>query len=792
MTFTLASLFCVLSAFPLLAQHPLTLLGTVSESGGRQPLSGVHLMVLPNQIGLVTNASGQYSITLQSKDSLTLVFSHVGYKTVTITTVPAAGKQIDVELTPGTTLAEVSVKSRLAGPKESDSPQLGRIEVPMAQLSKIPALLGEKDVLKVIQLLPGVQKASEGNAGVYVRGGGPDQNLITVDEAVVYNPSHLLGFFSVFNGDALNRVELTKGGFPARYGGRLSSVIEMGMKEGDKNGFHGTGSIGLIASRLTLEGPLQKGRSSFLVAARQCYLGLLTQMVAPAPESGIPSRSGFGDYNAKFSFELGPRDQLTIGGYTGSDQFQTQRLSGDHTLEAGLNWGNTTGTLRWNHRFNRRVSAHTSLIYSQYRMQVANEEVLNTASSGQAGMAFWLSYRSGIRDFSFKHDLNVYAGLAHQFRVGVQVTTHRFTPSAVVAASSETGSPLLDSRQHINVVESGVYAEDFWQPTERWRINGGLRISHFLHENGQYIRPEPRLSVAYKFPANWTVKGAYAQMNQYVHMLSSSGIGLPADLWVPVTDRVKPQQSEQWALGLAKDFKSDVALTVEGYYKTMTDNITYREGASFLLVDPSATGGKTRWEDNVTAGRGWSYGAEVMLQKKTGRLSGWMGYTLSWTQWQFAGLNDGRKFFPRYDRRHDFSLVGVYELSRRITVSGTWVYGTGQALTIPMSRYSVSANNPAPNSNPFTDTHNVKDYGERNSFRAEAYHRMDFGLQYHVRRKNREGIWEVSVYNAYNRRNPFYYSLEGKVETDGKPSKSVLYRYSLFPVIPTVSYTFKF
>ncbi|GAB3915995.1 TonB-dependent receptor [Larkinella terrae] len=784
----------VLATLSVTAQTLVNVSGAVWKTGDRQPLSGVHVYVPGHQTGAVTNEAGFYTLTARAKDSLTIVFSYVGYEAVTRTIFPVNNQTVDIYMTPGQTLTEVSIKSQSSRQKDSDNAQLSRVEIPIAQLNKIPALLGEKDVLKVIQLLPGVQKGSEGNAGIYVRGGGPDQNLITVDEAVVYNPSHLLGFFSVFNGDALKSVELTKGGFPARYGGRLSSVIEMGMKEGDKNHLHGTGSLGLIASRFTLEGPLKKGGASFLVSARQCYLGLLTQLVSPGPESGIPSRSGFSDYNAKLSFNLGPRNQLYLSGYTGADQLTSQRTANGRALESGLGWGNSTGTLHWTHRFSNRVSGHTAAVFSQYRMRVSNEDVFTTTGSNNP--VFRLDYLSSIRDFTLKHDLDVYAGSKHQLRFGFQVTAHRFTPSAVVSAvsASET-SNLSTVAEPVNVLESGAYAEDFWQPTSRWRIQAGLRLSHFYHKNAQYLRPEPRLAVAYKLPADWTLKGAYAQMNQYVHMLSSTGIGLPTDLWVPTTDRVKPQQSEQFAFGVVKDVNADIALTVEGYHKSMTNNISYKEGASFLLPASITTNEKSRWEDNVTAGKGWSYGAEVMLQKKTGRFSGWLGYTLSWTQWQFADLNGGRKFFPRYDRRHDFSIVGIYELSQRITLSGTWVYGTGQALTVPLSRYSVSANNldhSNPTASPFTDTRNVKDYGDKNSFRAEPYHRLDLNLQYHVRRKSRESIWELSVYNAYNRQNPFYYSLEGKVETANKPSKSVLYRYSLFPVVPTVSYTFKF
>ncbi|WP_265992465.1 TonB-dependent receptor [Larkinella insperata] len=776
------------------AQTSVLFSGLVKETTTNEPLQGVHVYVPDHHLGTVTNETGSYTLSLPTRDSLTITFSFVGYQPLTRTIFPAHCQTLDIFLTPGQQLAEVAVKAH-AAPKASDQAQMSRIDVPLEQLNKIPALMGEKDVLKLLQLMPGVQKGSEGNAGVYVRGGGPDQNLITLDEAVVYNPSHLLGFFSVFNGDALQGAELTKGGFPARYGGRLSSVIEMGLKAGDRQALHGTGSIGVIASRLTLEGPLQQGKSSFVVSARQCYLGALTGLVAKGRESGVPSRLGFGDYNAKLSFELGARDQLYVSGYTSADQFKSQQMYDKQVLDAGLNWGNTTGTLRWSHRFSNRASAHAALIFSQYRMQVVSEETVKAEGQNPSGVVLRLEYLSNIRDFTFKQDWDLQAGLNHQFRLGVQATSHQFTPSAVVTAEAKTATLARTSGQQIRVVESGVYAEDYWQPTDRWRINAGLRLSYFFHPKAQYLRPEPRLSVGYKLPGHWTIKGAYAQMNQYVHMLSSTGVGLPTDLWVPTTDRVKPQQSEQVALGLVKDFDSDLALTVEGYHKTMKNNISYREGATFLVTDMTATGQKARWEDNVTAGRGWSYGGEVMLQKKTGRLSGWIGYTLSWTQWQFADLNGGRRFFPRYDRRHDLSVVGVYELSKRISLSGTWVYGTGQALTVPLSRYYASANNPdhtTPNTNPFIDTHNVKDYGAKNSFRAEPYHRMDLSLQFHTRKKAWESSWELSVYNAYNRRNPFYYSLEGKGGSEGIASKTVLYRYSLFPVVPTVSYSFRF
>ncbi|WP_128546448.1 TonB-dependent receptor [Larkinella soli] len=771
-------IFC---AFNGLAQPVTSLSGFVRENDSRRPLHGVNIYLPDYRIGTTTDASGYYTLTAPVSDTLKVAYSFVGFQTIYRTLSFHRSASQDVFLTPGQDLNEVAVRLNRSG--ETQTPQLSRLSVPITQIRQLPALLGEKDVLKVLQLLPGVQKAAEGTTGIYVRGGGPDQNLITLDEAVVYNPNHLLGFFSVFNGDALRNVSLTKGGFPARYGGRLSSVIEMDMKEGDNQKLHGTGSAGLIASRFTLEGPLQKGRASFLVSARQCYLGLLTRMFASDGSGSLPTQSAFSDYNAKLAFDLGPRDRLTVSGFMGTDAFQGRREYNDHNLRAGLDWSNATGSLRWSHRFSDRLSSATSLLFSRYQLTVSNQE-----TAPGSDQVYRLAYVSGIRDFSIKHDLDFQAGTSHQLKFGLLATTHRFTPSAVVSSENRKYQP--DSYERTDVLETGIYAEDLWQPTRHLRINGGIRLSYFQYETTRYARPEPRLSVAWELPAAWSVKAAYARMNQYVHMLSNTGVGLPTDLWVPTTDRVRPQQSEQFSFGLAKDFSPGMALTVEAYHKTMTNNLSYREGASFLLPQNSPTGEKPRWEDNVTAGKGWSYGAEVLLQKKKGQLSGWIGYTLSWTQWQFAELNGGRPFFPRYDRRHDFSLVGIYELSSKVRLSGTWVYGTGQALTLPLARYALNPNQPQTGG--LGNNQIVKDYGEKNSFRGEAFHRMDLSLQYHTRKRSHERTWELSVYNAYNRRNPFYYSLESKVEQADKPSRTVLYRYSLFPVVPTLSYSFSF
>ncbi|MEZ0607622.1 TonB-dependent receptor domain-containing protein [Fibrella sp. WM1] len=793
-----------------------TISGYVREAGSQEALIGVNVYQSGDQTdrlrpGTTTNTYGFYSLTVPAQDSLQLTYSMVGYAVAQQRIGAQKSQTINVLLVAGKQLSEVVVRSSRADEKVSETAQMSQIDLPIAQIKKVPALLGEKDVLKVLQLMPGVQKGSEGQSGLYVRGGGPDQNLIVLDDAVVYNASHLFGFFSVFNGDALKSVELTKGGFPARYGGRLSSVIDLNMKDGNKEKLHGEGGIGLIASRLTLEGPLTRkksgpGSTSFLLSGRRTYLDVIAAPLIAAESDGRNTAGYyFYDLNAKINTELGPKDKLYLSGYFGRDKFYATDKSADdrYSSDNGLAWGNATGTLRWNHLFSDKVFGNASLIYSNYDFSIRASEKDSYESQPRD---FSLRYTSGIRDVGLKYDLDFYPNPQHSLRAGVQATAHRFTPSAVVVNNSLIDETRLEVDQ-INVTEAGIYAEDTWKPNAHWRVNGGLRLSAFVHDAATYVRPEPRLSAAYMIKPNLSVKASYALMNQYVHLLSNTGIGLPTDLWVPTTDRVKPQQSQQWAVGIAKDLpKSGLALTVEGYYKRMDNIINYKEGASFLLIEDPSSARQVRWEDNVTAGQGWSYGLEVLLQKKVGRFSGWIGYTWSRTEWQFAELNGGKPFFPRYDRRHDASVVGIYELSPRITLSGTWVYGTGQALTLPSAKFIAYEpgstvelgyfSNGIFTGNrliPYKNGQTVSDFGQKNSFRAEPYHRFDVSVQFHKKmRKGHERTWEFSAYNAYNRRNPFFYDLGSTVPTPNGQTQTVLKRYSVFPIVPSVTYAFKF
>jgi hypothetical protein len=767
-----------------------TISGYVREAVSGEFLTGVNIYLPATRNGTVTNAYGFYSLTLNASDSTEIVFSYVGFMPVKIWMKPQNDVELNIDLKPSVMLNEVTVQGNTTE-KQSESVKMSTMKLQVEQVRNIPLLMGEKDVLKVLQLLPGVQKGMEGSSGFYVRGGGPDQNLIILDDAIVYNASHLFGFFSLFNGDALKSVELTKGGFPARYGGRLSSVLDMNMKEGNKEEWHGEGGIGLVSSRMTVEGPLKKNKSSLLLSGRRTYADLIMKPILKAMDQ---ENTGyyFYDFNAKVNYDFGRKNKLFLSGYFGKDKFYIKNDRGDDVKEnAGFLWKNATGTLRWNHLFNSRLFSNTSLVYSNYTFSVFDRYIYEPEQKD-----YYASYNSGITDYTLKHDLDFIPSTNHMLKAGAIMISHRFKPYAFVEVDK---LHFIDTRnsKSTNGLESGVYAEDTWHPVEKLKINGGFRISNFMATSKSYSFFEPRLAAAYRLADNFAVKGSYSQMNQFIHLISNTGISLPTDLWVPTTDRIKPQNSRQIVAGLVMDGigKPSLTASVEGYYKTMKNVLGYKEGATFLsLGDPESSSG-VNWEDNVTEGKAWSYGIEFLLEKKTGKLTGWIGYTLAWTQMQFDSLNFGRKFYARYDRRHDVSIVAVYRISNRITISGTWVYGTGNAVTLPVSEYMAPyhlrpRNAADPRMGVPIPEILVDDISEKNNFRMGAYHRLDAGIQLHKKKKHWERTWEFSVYNAYNRQNPFYYYQEvvsEKSELYGK-----LRQVSLFPVIPSFSYSIKF
>lgn len=769
---TFCALFIISSST---GQQKKVLQGYVKEKNTGEVLPGASVVI--GSANHITNNYGFFSVQVYERDTLKLTVTHTGYfpAEITINVSSRSSNILTIELSPADVLlSEVTISKKQN--KVSNEIQMSKVQISPQQIRDIPALLGEKDVLKALQLFPGVQKPREGSAALYVRGGGEDQNLIILDEAPVYNVYHLFGFFSVFNNDALSNVELIKGGFPARYGGRLSSVLDIQMRDGSKDKIKGTYGVGIISSNFTIEGPLKKEKSSFLFSGRRTYADIF---LIPLTGQSV----NFYDVNGKVNFELNPQNKIFFSMYAGRDGFSRKEKTGTGKENQGFNWGNQTATFRWNHIFKNGVFLNTSLIYSNYHFSVFDEATRNTKK-------YFLQYKSSIKDIGLKSNLDFSLGKNNRLKGGLLLTRHLFNPNAMVFTDEQIDS-VKKERNNIETFEGAAFIEDVISVGSHLSMNAGVRFSSFYTKEKFYNGLEPRLSVLYKINNDLSLKGSFANMNQYIHLLSNSGIGLPTDLWVPATNLVKPQQSTQYAFGMAKDFKNENSLTIEGYYKDMQNIIAYKNGADFLLLSTDNNNGQelrpVDWENNVTSGRGWSYGAEILFKKNQGRLTGWVGYTLSWTLNQFDSLNNGKKFYARYDRRHDISIVGIYKIKENKTLSVNWVFGTGNALNVPLYEFSGGLYNPSGTGLAYQFA--VNDYGERNSFRGAVYHRLDISMQFHKnKKKNRRRTWEVGLYNAYNRANPFYYYTN---RTDGSDTRK-LYYTALFPVIPSIKYQLKF
>lgn len=784
-------IICLFSVQHILAQtEKFTLSGFVKDNAGKELLIGASIAVPKYNVGTVSNNFGFYSLKLP-KDTIEVIISYIGFKPKAYKLYVKENTVLNINLIENADLQEVVITGEESFKKLAEQTRMSVIEIPIQQIKDIPALLGEKDVLKVIQLLPGVQKGNEGNSGIYVRGGGPDQNLILLDDAIVYNAYHLFGFFSLFNGDALKNVELTKGGFPARYGGRLSSVIDMRMKEGNKDKIKGEAGIGLIASKFLLEGPIVKNKSSFLISGRRTYIDFLIKPFVPADNNG---GYYFYDLNAKANYEFNNNNRLFLSGYFGRDKFYFGYNAGaTNKTDGGLGWGNATASLRYNHLYNQQLFSNTSLIFSNYKFGIYQNTTFN-------GSKFALNFSSGITDLTIKHDIDYRPNNKHYIKGGIQIINHRFKPSALVLKDDFSGQT-QNNQVTVSSFENALYVEDDIIISKRLRVNPGLRASNFMVKGSNYFFLEPRLSTNYVLNNNYAVKASYAKMNQFVHLLTNTGAGLPTDLWVPSSSNIKPQNSWQAAAGVTKDFdKQHLNISIEGYYKESNNIISYKEGASFLNVNDDYNRAEAyNWEQNITAGKGWSYGLEFLVQRKTGKISGWIGYTLSWTQLQFDELNFGRKFWARYDRRHDLSIVGIYEIKKAVegknglTFSATWVYGTGNAITLPVSEFIAPTHQPGspPGWSDIFSGNYVSQYTDRNQFRMAPYHRMDMGLQVIKKNPNTIRTWEFSVYNLYNRYNPYFYYIgfEDNFVTAGN---RVLKQVSLFPILPSISYNLKF
>ena len=784
----LRTLFLILitccAALMGLAQDKFTLNGYIRDSVSGESLIGANLSIRSEGKGVSSNQYGFYSITLKN-GSYQIAASFVGYQPKVWTIELNENKSFNVLLAPNANaINNVTVVSRRRD-NQVKTAQMGKFELNINAAKAIPAFMGEVDIMKTLQLMPGVRNAGEGNAGFYVRGGGADQNLILLDDAVVYNTGHLFGFFSIFNSDAVKNVSLIKGGMPAQYGGRLSSVVDVAMKEGNSNKTQVDLGIGLIASRFSIQGPIKKNKASYMISARRTYADALAKPLIKKTSDYYGSGYYFYDLNAKVNYEISEKDHLYLSGYFGRDKFNFNNAK--RSFKTEIPWGNSTATLRWNHIFNKKLFSNTTLVYNDYQFALNGKQ-----------NDFNINLSSGIRDLNAKTDFDYYLSPEHKIKFGAQYTFHTFLPNVLSGnQDSVVFTPQNATKKFAN--EYGIYIQDDWEINNKLKLNIGLRYSQFqqvgrythyirdgngnkmdsvVYGKGQSVQSyggfEPRATFRYTLNDNASLKAAITNNLQYIHLVTNAGTTLPTDLWVPSTLRVKPQLSWQYALGYFQNLKDGMFETsVEAYYKTMENQIEYREGYTPSLKDP---------EEEFVFGKGWSYGAEFFINKVKGRLTGWVGYTLSWTWRQFKELNDGLKYPSRNDRRHDLSVVANYELNQKWKLSSVFVYGTGAAISVPERFYLVGGVL-------------TQEYSRINAYRMAAYHRIDIAATYTPKRKENSKFnsnWVFSIYNIYSRQNPYfiYYDQEGSAATgDLKVSAK---QVSLFPIIPSVTWNLKF
>ena len=787
----------VLGSISLLKAQNYTISGVIEDKANGEKLYGANIYNTSSFEGSVSNNYGFYSLK-QNAGKVSIKYSFVGFQDVVLVFNLQKDTLINIELSQLIDLQEVevisnSIESRL------ESSQMSVEELPMKTIKKLPVFFGEVDIMKTIQLLPGVQSGSEGTSGLYVRGGGPDQNLILLDGVPVYNANHLFGFFSVFNADAINSVTLVKGGFPARYGGRLSSVLDIRMKEGNSKEFHGEGSIGLIASKITLEGPIIKDKSSFIISARRTYIDILAKpfmYLSNKMNGNSGTFSGgyyFYDLNGKINYKFSDKSRLYFSIYHGNDKaYSKSKYEYDDIKSSSkfkLRWGNITTSLRWNYIFSKNLFANTRVSYSRYNFLVGEDYQLEM-NNGNENYDF--TYFSGIDDIAISSDFDYIPLANHYIRFGVSNIYHIFNPgvNAYKVKDNQTSIDTTFGNSRIYANELDVYIEDDFSIGSRIKVNIGVHASGFFVKNTFYKSLQPRGAIRLIATEKLSLKASYAQMEQYIHLLSNSTVGMPTDLWVPVTDKIKPMKSRQMAIGAVYNLNNMFEISLEGYYKWMDDLITYKPGASYFSIDNT-------WQDMVTVGKGNSYGGELLIRKDMGKLSGWIGYTLSWTWRKFDEVSPN-KYPYRYDRRHDISIVATYKLNDKVDFGAAWVFGSGNAVTLPYDKYlglgdyaSILAGSggESPENLPY-----VNNIEMRNNYRAPSYHRLDISVNFHKDKKWGERTWSVGLYNAYFRQNAFFLYVEddySHYQETGK-SKKVLKQISLFPGMPYVSYSFKF
>lgn len=792
-------LFILINALGIAQGTKSTLSGYLTDSKNGEAIIGAKIVITQLNLAAVTNTYGFYSLTVPA-GKYTVEFRTIIY--------PIDEKEIDLsadvrfnyELGSNVQAIQEVVVSAKKG-ENVNSTKMGQIELQIDQIKTLPAFMGEVDVIKAIQLLPGVSSISEGGQGFYVRGGGPDQNLVLLDEGVVYNAAHLFGFFSVFNSDAVKSVNLIKGGMPANYGGRLSSVLEVNMNEGNNKGFHIKGGIGAISSRFTIEGPLVKNRGSFIISGRRTYIDLLMKAAISDTSPFAGSSYYFYDVNAKFNYKISDKDRIFLSGYYGKDVFSFQDRDGG--FGADMPWGNGIVALRWNHLFSNKLFMNVTGTFSDYMFKF-----------GSSQDQFRFELASGVRDLGAKVDFSYFPNAKHRIKWGGEYIYHTFTPTSVSAEADSIDFNTGEAQQLFGH-ESAIYVMDDFDLNDKFRLNVGLRYSTYQHvgpftrfikgnisspdtaityEKGDLLKfyhgLEPRVSFRWLISEKSSIKAGYSYNYQYVHLTSLSAVSLPTDVWFPTTDKVKPQRGWQGSVGYFRNFFNDKFETsVEVYYKGMKNLIEFKEGA---LPSDNVN---DNTDNLLVFGTGRAYGIEFYIKKSVGKFTGWIGYTLAKTERTFPDLNGGKVFAAKYDRRHDLSIVGTYKLNERWTFSSAFIYATGNTLTLPTSWY-------------IQDQNLLYNYGDRNSNRMAPYHRLDISatlyskptkkhtdlatnLEVDVKKKFRSN-WAFSVYNVYNRANPFFLYVDNDGSFASGDVKITVKQVSLFPIIPSVTWNFEF
>jgi hypothetical protein len=795
-----------------------TISGYVTDGRSQETLIGASVYDASTMKGTVTNNFGYYTLKL-GEGQVNMKASFVGFEPYEAVLNLKNDTVINISLTQSNQLNEVTVTAR-AMESNVKGTQMSTIELPVTQLKKVPAMFGETDVIKALQLLPGVQSGTEGSAGMYVRGGGPDENLILLDGVPLYNVNHAAGFFSAFNSDAIKNVTLYKGNFPARFGGRLSSVVDVRMKDGDMYQYHANLSIGLIASKVNVEGPIVKGKTSFNLSFRRTYYDLITAplaniMVKQETESGKNSAWAgyyFYDLNLKVNHKFSDKDRLFLSIYSGDDKVyarmkakeNTNYYGGESSYVENLNldwkWGNRVAALRWNHVIQPNLFMNVTGAYTQYRHSMGvNYSTESTRPQSSYTESMDLGVHSGIYDISAKADFDYKPFENHDVKFGANLTHHTYSPTTTAIHLKETENEQTEyafdsvtNDARIRALETDLYVEDNWDISNFFKLNAGLHYSTFSVDHKTYHSLQPRVSMRALVTESFSLKAGYAYMSQYIHLLSSNAISLPTDLWVPVTGSIVPMNAHQVAVGAFYDWKG-FEFSVEGYYKKMHNVMEYEDGASFFSLD------QTGWQDKVVMGDGWSYGIELFAQKQVGKFTGWVGYTWAHANRLFdrpgQELNFGKVFPAKYDRRHDLNIVLMYEFNDRIDVGATWIYSTGNCATLPLQGYHGLNLNNNPYIGYYYSQTSINHVESRNNYRFNSYQRLDLVANFHKQKKHCERIFSINIYNTLCHNNPFIvfpkdYQVYNPMTGETTYMKT-LRQICIFPIIPTVSWQYK-